>query len=174
LSALQNHINANGGVVTNRDYYQFLTEEDAACAFCHTEIINPHGFGMEDFDPVGLPRIEDSNGLTIDANGSLVGVETLDDGQVETFTGGRGLSDLVQSLDATKSCFAQKGLRFVLATGHEVFDGDNQAGPELTDEQKTSFNCALDTMTGAMTDSNDNPLAAFRALGMDDVVRFRK
>jgi hypothetical protein len=55
-----------GKVLTTRERIQ-AHQEDAQCASCHRKI-DPIGFGLENFDAVGLWRTEDSYALS-DANG---------------------------------------------------------------------------------------------------------
>jgi hypothetical protein len=48
-----------------------LHQEEPACATCHA-LMDPMGFGMEDFDSVGLYRTMDGNS-PVDATGTLTG-----------------------------------------------------------------------------------------------------
>jgi hypothetical protein len=47
-----------------------LHRQNAVCAGCH-RVIDPPGFALENFNPVGQWRAVDSNGAKIDANGLL-------------------------------------------------------------------------------------------------------
>ncbi len=171
--ALDAHLEANGGVISNRDNYRILTAQPA-CAGCHDEIINPHGFGMEDFDAVGLVRSMDANGLAINSQGALHGTHTLNDGDVRTFNGAREFSDLLQSLPATQDCFTEKSFRFVMGIGHEEFDSVAIDSPQLTADEKAGYSCTLDAMNSAMSANNNNARSTFMSLGLRDIVRYRK
>jgi len=170
---LEVFIESQDGIVSNRERYHFLTK-DAPCSDCHEEIINPHGFGMEDFDAVGRTRLVDANDLLIDADGQLIGLATLNDGDVRSFNGAKELSGNLQGLPATRSCFVEKSFRYVMGTGHDEFDHGNSAGPQLTEAEKAGFSCTLDVMNSAMSAANYNPRQALRTLGIRDIVRYRK
>ncbi len=68
-----------------------------ACATCH-ELMDPVGFGLENFDAVGAIQLRD-NGVEVDATGNLRG---------EPFDGPRELSALVARHDDTTSCFVER------------------------------------------------------------------
>jgi hypothetical protein len=171
--ALEDFIASHGGVITNRERYGFLTKGEA-CASCHEAIINPHGFGMEDFDSIGLPRTAGVNGKAIDDSGQLIGTETLDDGNVVNFSGARELSDYLVSLSTTQHCFAEKGFRFAMGIGHDVFDHVAENAPELDADEKASYQCGIDKMVDSMGNNNQNARSAFTALGASDFIRYRK
>ena len=172
-AALEQYIEDMGGAILNRDRFHFLTR-DEPCAFCHDEFINPHGFGMEDFDPIGLVRTQDLNGLTIDESGELIGLTELNNfDEMEIFSGARGLSTVLQTLPVVQSCFVENGFRYVMGSGTREFEsGISQV--QLSQEQIASFECAASQASDAMDQMNQTPREAFRTFGSDDVVRFRK
>ena len=170
---LEAHIEANGGFIANRDRYRILTAPEA-CAGCHDEIINPHGFGMEDFDAVGLVRTVDANGFEIDSSGQLVGTYELGDGGVADFNGAREFSDLLMTLPATQECFTEKSFRYVMGTGHEEFDSISADAPELTSEEIEDYACTIDAMNSSMSANNQNARSTFLSIGISDLVRYRK
>lgn len=47
-----------------------LHRSDPVCANCH-RLLDPIGFGLENFDAIGRWRVQDENGETIDASGEL-------------------------------------------------------------------------------------------------------
>jgi len=169
---LEEFITAQGSI-TNRERYWFLTK-DAPCSSCHDEIINPQGFGMENFDAIGLLRTHGVNGKAIDASGQLVGVEEMTDGQSVSFVGARALSDELQNLTAARTCFSEKGFRFVMGTGHDIFDHVADGAPELPEDEKAGYQCGVNSMMQYMDSNNHNARAAFTALGISDFVRYRK
>ena len=172
-AALAVYIQEQGGSITNRQRYAFLTK-DEPCSQCHDKVINPHGFGMEDFDAVGRIRTMDANNLSIDASGELHGTYTLNDGDVKSFQGVHQFSGLLESLPAAKECFTQKSFRYVMGIGHDVFDHVAADAPELSTDEKGAYSCALDAMNTEMNSANSNAKAAFTALGVRDIVRYRK
>ena len=171
--AFAEFLEANGGTVTNRERYAFLTQSET-CAGCHDEIINPHGFGMEDFDAAGLPRITDANDFVIDASGELIGTYSLNDTDSISFHGAKELSIATADLPAAQECFTQKGFRFVMGIGEDVFDSDSDSSPELASDEIDAYSCAIESMNSTMNESNNNARSAFTALGVSDIIRYRK
>ncbi|MDX1343641.1 MAG: DUF1592 domain-containing protein, partial [Reinekea sp.] len=169
---LQEYIEQNGQI-TNRERYAFLTK-DVPCSSCHDAIINPHGFGMENIDSVGLMRTVGVNGKAIDASGQLIGTNEMTDNNVLTFHGARQLSDLLENLPSAQSCFAEKGFRFVMGIGHDIYDHVAEDAPELAADEKAAYQCGIDTMTQRMSSQNQNARAALIALGASDFIRYRK
>ncbi len=172
-TALQDFIDSQGGTITNKQNFHFLTK-DAPCSDCHREFINPLGFGMEDFDAAGRPRSKDANNLNIDLMGELIGTESLTDGNVKAFEGTMGLSQILKDSTQVPRCFVQKGFRSVMGVGHKYYDHIAQDAPDLSDAEKAGYACALSKMSDAMKSNNMNAKAAFEALGISDVVRYRK
>ncbi len=72
--------------------------EDEACSGCHL-LMDPLGFGFEDFDPVGAFRTLD-NGQPIDSSGSLPGVGNFD--------GAAELADLLAVDERLPRCLVDK------------------------------------------------------------------
>jgi len=170
---LQVLIDQNGGSISNRERTHFLTK-GSACSGCHAEIINPQGFGMEDFDAAGLHRTIDNNNLEVDSEGQLIGLTSLKDGRSRDFNGARGLSKVLKELPSTRSCYNQKTFRFAMGTGYDKVSHTPGFSLELTSQQKEGFSCAVNAMEEAMINNNDNPRAALRALGIQDIIKYRK
>jgi len=81
---------------------------DASCAICHT-LMDPLGFGLENFDAVGAWRTQD-DGLPIDASGELP------DGA--TFAGPAELKQiLLQRSDDFRRCASEKLLIYAIGRG---------------------------------------------------------
>ncbi len=81
---------------------------DPACAICHT-LMDPLGFGLENFDAVGAWRTQDE-GLPIDASGELP------DGA--TFAGPAELKQvLLRRSDDIRRCISEKLLVYALGRG---------------------------------------------------------
>ncbi|HXK20839.1 MAG TPA: DUF1592 domain-containing protein [Polyangiaceae bacterium] len=73
------------------------------CAGCHA-IIDPVGFTLENYDPIGQWRDQENN-VTIDASGSVPGTDGTVNGPVE-------LVKKIASTDAAQNCFAQHWMEF--------------------------------------------------------------
>jgi len=81
---------------------------NAPCSGCHG-IINPFGFMLESFDPIGRWRTTD-NGQPVDTS---VNVSFLDEGPLATTTSVEALKGFTNSL-RFKQCFARQLFRFYL------------------------------------------------------------
>jgi hypothetical protein len=95
--------------VTGRDQIQALTGS-GICNTCHS-LMNPIGFGLEDFDGIGQQRALD-NGAPVDTTGQLNGF-TDSSGKTLTFDGPRQLSTILASYATAQSCFAGNFYRYI-------------------------------------------------------------
>ncbi len=80
---------------------------DPACATCH-ELIDPLGFGLESYDPVGRYRTTDENGQTIDSTGTLPGGRA--------FRGAIELAPLLERGPEFSRCLTSKLLTYALGS----------------------------------------------------------
>lgn len=163
----------NDGAITSRDEYAFLTKSNV-CAGCHVEMINPLGFGFEDFNAVGLPQTVEHNGLSVDSSGELIGVGAVGDGEVLSFDGGMDFSRKIAKLDTTRSCFVKNNFRLAMGTGPDIFNLFNKKDQMLSSDEKSSYACAMDTLNSAMSNNENSPRAMLEGLGALHVVRYRK
>jgi hypothetical protein len=89
--------------------------KDPVCASCH-RTIDPVGFALENFDPLGRWRDNDGDNGTIDAEGGLPGAGNL-----------KGVAGLEEALLRRPELFAgtvtEKLLTFALGRGVEYYDG---------------------------------------------------
>ncbi|MGD8909509.1 MAG: DUF1592 domain-containing protein, partial [Chromatiales bacterium] len=161
-----------GQVITNRDFIAEITKE-SPCNACHDEIINPLGFGFEDYDAAGLYRTVDTNSLSIDSSGTVYGVNSLYDGETIAFNGGKDLSSKFAELGAVQSCFSANVFRYAMDIGHTRINIDSEQTGELTDEEKVDYSCSVDTLTSTLATSN-SMRDLFTKLGTLDLVRYRK
>lgn len=99
------------GSSQDRSLREMVEEHRAnpACAGCHASM-DPIGFGLEHFDPVGAFRSED-RGFAIDASGELPDA----DGKMRPFQGAVELSELVADDPRLLSCMADKLFTFALS-----------------------------------------------------------
>lgn len=99
---------------TTRERFTAHREMDA-CKGCHA-MLDPIGFGLENFDGVGLWR-ETENGKPIDASGELPGVDV-----AGPFNGPVELARKIAGSSDARNCFADRWLAF--AYGRVLSDGD--------------------------------------------------
>jgi Protein of unknown function (DUF1592)/Protein of unknown function (DUF1588)/Protein of unknown function (DUF1595)/Protein of unknown function (DUF1585)/Protein of unknown function (DUF1587) len=92
--------------MTNRQLFEARISP-AACKACHT-VINPMGYGLENYDAIGKFRTTD-NGLPVDASGSVAGTDV--DGP---FTGGVELSQKLANSKTVAICVATNWFRYAL------------------------------------------------------------
>jgi hypothetical protein len=77
----------------------------ASCKACHVRI-DSVGFGMEDYDAVGLIRDNDA-GKALDSSGSIVDL----DGKDHSFNGVDGISAVLKDSERAKRCFVLQAFR---------------------------------------------------------------
>jgi hypothetical protein len=100
---------------TGRQRYT-IHSQDPECASCHA-LLDPPGFGLENFDAVGLWR-DQENGVNIDATGNLPGVGSFD-GPVQ-------LVKRIAEGPAAHRCFAEQWQRFAYGRALDAADECNQ------------------------------------------------
>ena len=165
---------------TNRRHYHLVTSE-GVCADCHNELINPLGFGLEDYDTVGRIRTQDLRGNQIDATGELYSpyqfVNFLDTPDRDTssfpFYGGQGLAQLMSESTQAMSCLSQQIMSY--STGLDVLslnDSKRQAVLDLNDDERHGYGCDVEDMKEILT--NESPRAMLEQLGTLDTIRYRK
>jgi hypothetical protein len=101
-------------------------EVDSACSTCH-QLMDPIGFGLENYDAIGRFRTEDE-GSSIDGLGELK--STRDANGV--FHGARELGDKLAKSREVSECMARQWFRFAL--GRFERDVDACAVQRLADE----------------------------------------
>src|SRR5262249_12331766 len=119
---------------TTRQQVEMHTSPDA-CRGCHVNIINPVGFGFENYDAVGAYRTTE-NGAAIDATGTLA-ASTLDSMGTAGFPDATGESQLIAQSIEGRSCYATNWVRY--AFGRAESTGDS---------------CAVEAIANKMTDDN--------------------
>lgn len=91
-----------------------LHRRDPVCANCH-KILDPIGFGLENFDAIGRWREEDDNGEAIDASGELPGGKSFSTpGELKAIIAGR-IDDFSRNL-------VEKLLAYALCRRLEGYD----------------------------------------------------
>jgi hypothetical protein len=94
---------------TTRQRFAQHTENDA-CSACHS-LIDPIGFGFEEYDGVGRYRTEE-NGRTVDASGEVV--HSGDDALDGDFDGATQLAERLAQSDVARDCVANQWMTFAL------------------------------------------------------------
>lgn len=168
---------------TNRAAFHRLTES-TTCAECHSELINPLGFGLEDYDSVGRLRSVDNAGNAIDASGAFFSpfMELHffgDEGRNTehySFNGGQELATMLASGEASglaKSCVAMQFYNY--ATGivvDSITESGNPLADTLSQDEVSGYGCDINNMVIEIT--QDSPRAMLEALGTLNSIRFRK
>jgi hypothetical protein len=169
---------------TQRMRFHRLTET-GSCSSCHAEIINPLGFGLEDYDTVGIRRDEDLQGNTINANGALwspfLELQFFDDPnriQHKTeFTGGKQLAELMASdptiSNLAKSCLASQMLSYTTGIDSRSINQSHRVDVlSLSMSEKDSYNCDVTDLVNTLF--NQSPREMLETLGTLESVRYRK
>jgi hypothetical protein len=99
---------------TTREYFTIVTSPPS-CMGCHS-VINPIGFGLENFDGIGKWRTTE-NGAPIDASGQI----DLGEG-ARAFVGASELGAALRESPKVQDCVTRQWFRF--AYGHEETDGE--------------------------------------------------
>ncbi|WP_146658864.1 DUF1592 domain-containing protein [Enhygromyxa salina] len=123
--------------------------ENPVCAGCHS-LMDPIGFGFENFDGIGRYRATEW-GLKVDASGELQGTDV-----DAAFTGAVELAQLLASSEQVKACVTKKWFRF----GYGRFE---------TDEDEDT----LDALEAAFAASNYDIKELIVALTLTDAFRYR-
>lgn len=89
----------------------------ASCAGCHS-FINPFGFMLEAYDPIGRFRTEDENGFPVDTS---IEALFLDEGPVDTNVPVEALAQFTESA-MFRQCFVQQLFTFYTARRNEESD----------------------------------------------------
>jgi hypothetical protein len=100
---------------TTRDRFD-RHRTDPQCAVCH-ELIDPIGYGFEEFDGLGRYRTTE-NGLPIDRSGEIIGANDLDG----PFDGVVDLAYRLASSDRVQDCMSEQWFEFTF--GRQASEGD--------------------------------------------------
>lgn len=112
--------------LTMREKITELTR-DNACMSCH-QAINPLGFALENYDPVGRWRTKDKD-QPIDPRGNYVA----DDGQTHVFESARDIANYAVGSKSAHRAFIRQIFQ------HMVKQSPQAYGPELLDQLHRSF-----------------------------------
>jgi hypothetical protein len=134
--------------VTTREAF-VMHDAKQPCKGCHV-LMDPIGFGFENFDGVGKYRVTDE-GQPVDSSGSLAGTDV--DGP---FNGAVGLADKLIQSQAVSDCMATEWFRYAFGRG------------ETNDDE-----CSLDAMKQTFGDSKMNFKELLVAVTQTDAFRYR-
>jgi hypothetical protein len=109
------------------------------CASCHHTLINPVGFGLENYDAVGSFRSME-NGVPIDATGILAGTA-----DKAAFSDGVELAQALAAAPESRLCYAKAWFRYTL--GREETAADSCGLQVLADRLADDNYTALDLLT---------------------------
>jgi len=128
---------------TARERYT-IHSQNPVCHTCHSQM-DPIGFALENFDPVGTWR-DTENGETIDASGSVPGVDD------QPVNGPVALVQKIASADTAKTCFADHWIEF--GYGRTLDDSDMCTKANLEDAfKKSGYNVKQLLLALSQTDS---------------------
>lgn len=178
LGAFLNH-----EATTNRMSYHRLTE-GPTCLECHAEILNPLGFGLEDYDGMGRFRTTDNAGNVINAKGRLFSPETTlqffgdpeRDTTYHNFEGGQELAYMLaegEASDQAKSCLAMQMYNY--ATGilvDSIINADSESNQNLSSTERDGYNCDVNDMVNNL--NTGSPRSMLENLGALESIRYRK
>lgn len=138
--------------LTTREVFAIHTEQET-CASCHL-LIDPLGFGMEDFDGLGRKRTTENN-RPVDSSGELV--NSPDSSINGEFDGAVELAALIAGSEKIPECLAEQW--FTFAMGRHSDKSDEASFTQIRERFKESgyrFN------------------ALFQAIVLSDSFRYRK
>jgi hypothetical protein len=102
-----------------------MHEVNAACSACHT-LMDPIGFGFENYDGIGRYRTTDG-GKPVDASGALTGTDV--DGM---FTGVAQLGAMLAKSPTVESCVGTQWFRYAMGRAEQTADACSLAAMTKT------------------------------------------
>ena len=125
-------------------------ERNTACSACH-RMMDPIGFGFENFDSLGRYRTMDGN-ATVDASGELIATGEIDG----KFVGVNELGQRLSQSETVRQCMTRQWFRFALARFEQPVDDCSMKG-------------LLDAFEAADADLNALP----KAIVLSDAFQYR-
>jgi hypothetical protein len=126
-------------------------DADPTCAACHT-LIDPIGFGFENYDAIGQYRTEE-NGLLIDASGELTQAGDADG----PFVGAVQLANKLAVSENVRSCVQKQWFRFALGRTESAEDA-----------------CTMSSLATQFAASDYNVKSLLLALVSSDAFRYQR
>ena len=134
---------------TTRERFRQHTE-DPACAGCHV-LIDPIGFGLENYDAVGQYRTMEGT-LPVDSSGELVSTDV--DGP---FNGGVELANMMATSNMVRECVASQWFSYAFGR------------PSAAEDE-----CTTDHINEAFAESDYDIRVLLREIAVSDSFRFRR
>lgn len=141
-----------GNYTTNRQKTDALVNTSATCMACHSTILNPPGYAMENYNGVGQWQTKDQLGGNIDATATV----NFGAGVVQNITSVKQLMQQIAQTPAAQSNYAQYWVAY--AYGRE---------PNAQDQ------CVVDTISGSMNKGSYPILNILTDLTQTDSFRMR-
>lgn len=89
------------------------------------------------------------------------------------FQGAKDLGQKVADAPVVSNCLVEKSFRY--STGYSLKAGSQTAEEKpLTAEQRSQYSCLAEELATEMATNGDSPKAMLKAMGMSDVIRFRR
>lgn len=131
------------GARTNREAVAEHTESVAACAACHSVLINPFGFAFEHYDALGRYREQD-NGFAVDSS-----AEPLIDGARRAVADAVELSQVLSESSDVHRCYARHLVEFALGRTITKYDEEllEQLEQESLDDAASTAELLLKVVT---------------------------
>ena len=104
--------------VTSREELHVLHSSQAACVGCHT-VIDPAGYGFENYDSAGNWRTVERKDITIDASGTLSVF-----GEDLKFQDSVGYINALVNSQSMRKCLSNSFVTYVLGDGPKRAEGD--------------------------------------------------
>lgn len=136
--------------LTTRERFAEHTASDQ-CSGCH-RLIDPVGFGFENFDALGRYR-DTENGLPVDSSGDVVGTFDLDG----DFVGAAELAEKLSASEQAQRCVTLQAFRFAFGRGENPVD-----------------TCAVDAAYTRYVDSGYRLDGLLEAIVRSDAFRYRR
>jgi hypothetical protein len=92
-----------GNYSTNREKTDALVNMAPACMMCHTAIINPPGYVLENFDAIGKWQTKDQLGGAIDPTANV----NFGNGNIQTISNVQQLMQQIAAVPAAQATYAQ-------------------------------------------------------------------
>ena len=141
-----------GNYTTNRQKTDALVNTSATCMGCHSTILNPPGYVLENFNGIGQWQTKDPLGGAIDATATV----NFGGGVVQNITSVKQLMQQIAQTGAAQTNYAQYWVAY--AYGRE---------PNAQDQ------CVVDTISGSMSKGSYPILNILTDLTQTDSFRMR-
>ncbi|MCA9602377.1 MAG: DUF1592 domain-containing protein [Myxococcales bacterium] len=133
------------GVSTRERFAQHRS--DPSCNGCH-RLIDPVGFGFENYDGLGNFRTVD-NDADVDASGEVVDADLTPDDATGAFDGVEGLANLLKDSAKVRDCMTTQYFRYAFARGEG--DADEATMKELRSARDAADGSITGMLAGVVT-----------------------